>query len=79
MRYEPSEEHLTQSLIAFRNLESDNRERKGDKITAEVATYDLKSRQIEIGFYFFVECFQYPSMLRDNCQGKTTIVAVEIM
>jgi hypothetical protein len=44
MRYEASEKNLTQSLIAFRNLESDNREREADKITAEVATYDLKSR-----------------------------------
>jgi hypothetical protein len=43
MRYEAAEEHLTQSLIAFRNLESDNREREGNKITAEVVTYDLKS------------------------------------
>jgi hypothetical protein len=77
MRYEASEKHLTQSLIAFRNLESDNREREGDKITAEVATYDFKSRQKEIGFSFFVQCFQYPSMLPDNCQ-KNTIVVVAV-
>jgi hypothetical protein len=31
-----------------------------------------------MSFSFFVECFQHPSMLRDNCQEKTTIVLVAV-
>jgi hypothetical protein len=42
MRYKASKEHLTECLIACRNLEFDNREKNE---TTQVATYDLKSRQ----------------------------------
>jgi hypothetical protein len=77
MRYKASKEHLTECLIAFRNLKTDNREKKKKQITTEVATYDFQSRQ-KIFVLFLCEMllasymFASGSILRKgkNCNGR---------